>query len=161
MDTIEEKRILTFFRFTVFLKGLNALAEMIGGILILVVNKASIVILMLNLTQNQMSDDPDDLLGTFIVNNIANFSANSQIFFGYYLLSHGIIKIFLVICLLLNKLWAYPLSIVVFSLFIFYEAYRYYFTHSLWLLGLIIFDIIIVWFIWREYKITKTKNVNH
>jgi uncharacterized membrane protein len=36
------------------------------------------------------------------------FSVGTQNFDVFYLLSHGIVKLFLVAALLKNKLWAYP-----------------------------------------------------
>jgi uncharacterized membrane protein len=152
---ISEKKIFRLFEVTLWLKGLNALSEIAGGIAIFLINKAYIITLVLNLTQNELSDDPHDYIANFIVNSVANYSVNSQNFFAIYLLVHGILKIFVIIGLLMNKLWAYPTSIVVFSGFIIFQSYRYYFTHSGWLLALTIFDIFIVYLISHEYRIRR------
>jgi uncharacterized membrane protein len=152
---LKEKSIFRVFEISVILKGLNALTEIIGGILIFLLDKADIVRFFLKITQNELSDDPKDFIANLIVNSIASFSVNSQVFFSVYLLIHGILKIFLVIGLLKRKLWAYPSSIVIFGLFIAYQIYRYNFTHSGWLLALTIFDIFIVILVWHEYRIIK------
>lgn len=57
--------------------------------------------------------------------------------------------------LLKHRLWAFPFSFVLISLFIIYEALRFTYTHSFILLGVILLDIIILWLIWREYKKLK------
>ncbi|BCG83133.1 hypothetical protein MesoLj113b_66750 [Mesorhizobium sp. 113-3-3] len=47
----------------------------------------------------------------------SNFSVSTQHFYAFYLLSHGIVKLALVVALLKNKLWAYPSSLIVLGLF--------------------------------------------
>jgi uncharacterized membrane protein len=61
-----------------------------------------------------------------------------------------------VIALLKNKLWAYPWSLVVLGSFILYQIYRFTFTHSLALIVLTVFDLAVIWLIWREYQIVRT-----
>ncbi len=51
-------------------------------------------------------------------------------FMAIYLHSHGIIKLLAVGSLLKNKLWRYPLSIVVFGGFIVYQIYRFTLTRA-------------------------------
>ncbi|MFA6227065.1 MAG: DUF2127 domain-containing protein [Candidatus Paceibacterota bacterium] len=152
---ISEKKIFRIFEISLWLKGLNALSEILGGIAVLLVNKAYIITLVLTLTQNELSDDPNDLVGLFIVNSVSSFAMSSQTFFSIYLLVHGILKVFVIAGLLMNRLWAYPASIVVFSGFIIYQSYRYYFIHSGWLLALTIFDIFIVYLVIHEYRVRR------
>jgi uncharacterized membrane protein len=59
----------------------------------------------------------------------------------------------LVAGLLRNRLWAYPASIGVFTIFIIYQLFRYFFrTHSPLLLGITVVDIIVIWLIYHEYR---------
>jgi uncharacterized membrane protein len=69
-----------------------------------------------------------------------------------YLLSHGIIKIILVVALLQQRLWAYPWLIVFLSIFIVYQIYRLVLHLSLGLLALTLFDIFIVALTVLEYR---------
>jgi len=158
---IKEKEYLNLFKISIFLKGINAVAEMVGGILVWFISKAFLVTFILNLFQNELSDDPKDYVANFIVNSAASLSVSSQYFLGAYLFLHGIIKIFLIINLFRKKIWAYPVSIVIFSLFIFYELYRLYFSHSVWILGLTLFDMLIVLLAMHEYGVLKKKLKNH
>jgi uncharacterized membrane protein len=57
--------------------------------------------------------------------------------------------------LLRGKLWAYPLSIWVLLAFIAYQLYRYTFTHSIGLILLSIFDLVVLWLIWHEYRTVR------
>ncbi len=51
-------------------------------------------------------------LPSHVLNASQRMADNGTTFASYYLLSHGIVKLALVICLWCNKLWAYPLTIV-------------------------------------------------
>jgi uncharacterized membrane protein len=110
------------------------------------------------LVNNELLDDPNDFLSTHF-KEVLNPSPEAQVFGGLYLLSHGVVKLFLIIGLWRNKLWAYPAAISVFALFILYQLVRFARTHSVWLLVLTVLDIIVIWLIWHEYRrVTGTKS---
>jgi uncharacterized membrane protein len=81
-----------------------------------------------------------------------SFTVSTSLFLALYLLSHGIIKIILVVALLQQKLWAYPWLIVFLSIFIVYQIYRLVLSMSLGLLALTLFDIFIVGLTVIEYR---------
>ena len=54
----------------------------------------------------------------------AGLTGSAVLFGAVYLLTHGLVKVVLVVALLLNKLWAYPAMIAVLLLFIGYQLYR-------------------------------------
>lgn len=64
-------------------------------------------------------------------------------------------KLALVIGLLRNRMWAYPVSLIVMSLFIVYQLYRYSYTHSAALIALSIFDVVVIGLIWHEYRLVR------
>jgi len=154
---IKEKEYLGLFRIGILIKGIGAVLEVLSGILVWFTSKVVLVTFILNFFQNELSDDPKDFVANFIVNSAASLAVSSQYFFGAYLFLHGIIKIFLIIGLFNKKIWAYPISIIIFSIFIFYELYRFYFSHSIWILGFILFDILIVFLAGHEYGVLRKK----
>lgn len=79
----------------------------------------------------------------------------AQHFYAWYLLSHGVVKLGLVAGLLLRKLWAYPTTIVVLGLFIFYQIFRYAQTHGTGLLLLTVLDILVVGLTFHEYRLMR------
>ena len=83
------------------------------------------------------------------------FSVETKNFYAFYLLSHGSVKILLVVGLLKNKLWSYPASLIVLGLFIVYQLYRFSYTHGVGLIVLTIFDIFVMGLIWHEYNIIR------
>jgi uncharacterized membrane protein len=69
------------------------------------------------------------------------FSTTTQHFAAYYLLGHGVVKLWLIVGLLKMRLWYYPVAIVVFGLFAVYQLYRFSFTHSLSLVLITVLDL--------------------
>ncbi len=145
------------FRISVALKGLHAVLEIVGGIALLVVSPALILRVIEFLTQDEIAEDPRDLVANYLLDAARHLSLGSQHFAAYYLLSHGVIKAFLVAALLKSKLWAYPLALTVFGAFIAYQLYRFTFTHSTGLIALSLFDLVVIWLIWLEYRALRPR----
>jgi len=99
-------------------------------------------------------------LGIFILSNpnhhitrhFDHLSLSMKSFIGAYLLFHGLLNIVLAYNLYKNRLWAYPFAIGTTSLFLVYQGYRLFHTHSLILLCVTIFDIAFMVLTWHEYK---------
>ncbi|TAL79264.1 MAG: DUF2127 domain-containing protein [Burkholderiaceae bacterium] len=149
---MNERRIHQLFAASVLLKGAHALLECVSGIALALVNTAAIVTLVKMITQDELIEDPKDFIANLLLTFAHTFSISSQHFYALYLLSHGAVKVFLVICLLKNKLWAYPVSLGVLGLFILYQAYRFSYTHSIGLIVLTLFDLVVMVLIWHEYR---------
>ena len=152
---MDERRIHQIFEISVLLKGAHALIECIGGLALAVVSTGAILNLVNALTQDELIEDPDDFVATHLLSQAQNFTVSTQHFYAFYLLSHGVIKAFLVIGLLRNKLWAYPVSLVVLGLFIVYQLYRFSYTHGVGLIVLTVFDMIVMGLIWHEYRLAR------
>ena len=138
------------------LKGIDGVLEVIGGILIWFVTPASLNRIAQTLFQHELSRDPQDLIVNHLLNASQNLTSGNRLFAALFLLSHGLTKIVLVIALWRNRLWAYPLMILVFGGFSVYQVYRFSYTHSSWLALLTVFDIVIVCLTWREYQEQKS-----
>jgi uncharacterized membrane protein len=141
------------FKISVTLKGLDGALETIGGVILLFVRPATIDQVARWLTQHELSQDPHDFLARHVLNSAHHLAHGTTLFAAFYLLSHGVAKIVLVIAVLRDELWAYPGLIVLLLLFIVYQLYRLIavgFTLGLSLLTL--FDAFVVWLTWREYQ---------
>jgi uncharacterized membrane protein len=141
-----------FFRISVVLKGLDALAEIASGLALLVIKPEFFLRLISALTQDELEEDPRDFVANQLANLASHISIGAQHFAAFYLLAHGVVKIALVGALLKEKLWAFPWAIGVFGAFILYQLYRFTFTHSLGLIALSAFDVVVIWLIWLEYR---------
>src|SRR5258707_6594759 len=127
---MNEQRIHRIFEVSVLLKGAHALIECIGGLALALASTTSIAELVNTLTQEELIEDSNDLVATHLLNIAQGISVSSKNFYAFYLLSHGIVKVILVVGLLRKKLWAYPGSLLVLGLFIIYQAYRSICTQS-------------------------------
>jgi uncharacterized membrane protein len=140
------------FEVGIILKGLNGLAELVGGLLLLFATPGSIRRLAVVLTQGELSEDPHDIIARYLLHTASGLTGSAVRFGAVYLLLHGAVKVVLVIALLLNKLWAYPCIIVVLLIFIGYQLYRIALQPSAGLVLLTAFDVVIVALTWREYR---------
>jgi len=152
---MNERRIHHIFEISILLKGAHALIECIGGLVLAFVSTSAITSLVNALTQEELIEDPNDFVAAHLLSLAQNFTVSTQRFYAFYLLSHGVIKVFLVIGLLRNKLWAYPVSLVVLGLFIIYQLYRFSYTHGFGLILLTVFDVILMGLIWHEYRLVR------
>lgn len=145
------------FHTGVLLKGLDAILEIVGGIALWIISPSFIVRLTTILTQDEIAEDSRDVVANYLRHSAANLSVSGEHFMAIYLLGHGVVKMFAVIALLKDKLWGYPLSIVVFGGFIVYQLYRFTLTGSIGLIALTVFDLVVIWLIWLEYRAVKSR----
>lgn len=155
MKPAGEHRIHQLFEVGVWLKGAHALIECAGGILLYLVTTQTIASWVNMLTQEELIEDPNDFIASHLARMAAGFSIASKEFYAFYLLSHGLIKLLLVIGLLRGKLWSYPASLVALGAFMAYQMYRYSYTHSPGLLVLTVFDVAVMWLIWHEWRVVR------
>ena len=146
---IREKNIYRLFEVSVVLKGANALVEIVLGALLLFFNVGDIVRAF---AENALVEDPDNFLASHLYGYVSHFSAQAEFYSALYLLSHGVIKVFLVVGLLRRKLWAYPASLAVLSLFVAYQTIKFLGTHSIPLALLTVFDLGLMWLVYHEYR---------
>ena len=133
----------------------HPLILLVGGVLLAVIDTNAITGFVVDLTADELMKNPDDLIAAYLLRSALNFSVATKTFAAFYLLSHGVVKLFLVAGLIRNKAWAYPASLVVLGLFILYQLYRYTLTHSLALIALTVFDLVVIWLIWHEYRLGR------
>jgi uncharacterized membrane protein len=142
-------------------KGLNGIAELLGGLLLLFVTPDRIRHLARVVTEGELSEDPHDLIARYLLHTANGLTGSAVIFGAAYLLLHGAVKVMLVIALLLDKLWAYPTMIIVLLIFIGYQLYRIALQPSAGLIALTVFDAVIVALTWREYRRQRRRSDDH
>jgi len=140
------------FEVGIILKGLDGVLEVLGGLLLLVVSPATIDRVVTSLTQHELSEDPHDFLATHLLRTAHGPTGAAVLFGAVYLLAHGLVKVVLVVALLKNQLWAYPWTIAFLGVFIVYQLYRLSLRASVGLTVLTIFDALIAWLTYREYR---------
>jgi len=133
-------------------KGIDGVLEIAGGVLLLLVDPARLGRLVRALTQHELIEDPRDLIATTLRHAVEHLSSGTQTFAALYLLWHGLVKAALVAALLRRQVWAYPVAILAFGLFVAYQLYRYSHTHSSLLIVLSAMDVIVIALTWVECR---------
>jgi uncharacterized membrane protein len=152
---MNEHQIRQIFVVSVLLKGAHAVIECVGGAALGLISTTTIVNLVNILTQEELVEDQDDFIARHLLAWAQGLSVATKNFYAFYLLSHGVVKLLLVVGLLRGKLWSYPTSLVVFGLFVVYQLYRYSYTHGAGLIVLSVFDIVVMGLIWHEYRLVR------
>jgi uncharacterized membrane protein len=133
-------------------KGVDALGEIVGGLLLLVLRPVQIRTLIRVLTQDELSEDPHDVLANWLTRFADSLNVDALTFGAVYLLAHGVVKLVLVIALLRNRLWAYPWMITVLLAFIAYQVYRLITSPTAGMMILTIFDLVVTVLTVIEYR---------
>ena len=152
MKIPNEKSIHVVFEISLALKGVFALAEIGAGIFVYFTTPQFLLGLVYAITRTELVEDPRDFIANYLSHAAQALSVNSQHFVALYLLSHGLIKLWLIVGLWRKKLGYYPAAIAVFGLFIFYQLYRYSLSHSASLLALTALDVVVIGLTWFEYQ---------
>ena len=140
------------FLISIGLKGLGALVESIAGITLLWIPFHAINRIVMAFIAAELPEDRHDFIARHLRHYLENFGASGKHFASWYLLSHGAVKLILVIALWRNKMWAYPMMIGALAAFSGYQIYRFALTHSIAMVLLTIFDLIVIALTWSEYR---------
>ncbi len=153
MDIVRKGKILhKAFVIGILFKGIDGVLEIIGGLALLLIPPQSLDSWLRSIIQHELSEDPGDFMANHLANWAQHLSMASISFIAIYLLAHGVIKTFIAAFLLKRKIWAYHIGIAFFILFIAYQLYRYTHTHSAWLIVLSVFDAVLIYLTWNEYR---------
>ncbi len=145
------------FEVGLLLKGIDGLLELLGGFLLLFLTPARLQHYLHLITQETVSGEkPSKILG-LLFHSIDSLSTGSRVFLIAYLWVHAAIKLVAVIGILKNLLWAYPFSLITLGLLTLFQVISIIHKASIGMIALTLFDIFILWLIWREYQKVKSK----
>ena len=149
------------FDAVVVLKGLNGLAEIASGGVLLLIKTGTIMEWVQWITRSELLQDPHDLLATHLEHWASTFGHDAQVFAGLYLLAHGIVKVTITILLFKEKTWAFPLAIFLFSALVMFSLHRLSINWSWALAGFVVFDLFTIAVIANEWRtVGKLKSSN-
>jgi uncharacterized membrane protein len=136
----------------IIIKGIDGTLELIGGILVLTLSPSAIHGITQFLTARELEQDPHDFIATHILKVGQHLASGHNVFAAAFLLTHGLVKVVLVTCLLLNKLWAYPWALGVLGLFLIYQIYQLITRPTFGMAFLSVLDAVIIWLVYREWQ---------
>jgi len=137
------------FELTLLYKLLDGLLETIGGIIVLFIKPEFVV----RLAHGVVGYHPHNLIAKHLLESAQHFGRGAAVFAALYLLSHGVVKVALVIEIWRERLWAYLGLIIVTAGFMIYQIYEIIFRKpSFSFIALTLFDGLVVYLTAREYK---------
>jgi uncharacterized membrane protein len=145
------------FRTGITIKGIDGILEAVGGVLLWFIKPEQLGSTLQEIFEHELLRDPHDFLARHLLHTSEKLAQSDPLFASLFLLSHGLVKVVLAVLLWMNKLWAYPLAIFVFTAFTVFGGYRYMHTHATLLIVIAVFDMIIVVLAWEEYRAEKAK----
>jgi uncharacterized membrane protein len=149
---ISQRWLDRFFRVAVSIKGIDGVLEMLGGAALIVVPIAKIKGVVAQLALGEIAEDKHAFIANFILQLDHRLDPHIQLFAVLYLLGHGAIKIFLAVALLRGHYHLYPYAIAFLLAFILYQTYRIGYDHSVFLGVLTIFDCVVTWLTYLEWR---------
>jgi uncharacterized membrane protein len=149
---LTQKNIHLGFHIGLIMKGVYDLGEILSGILLIFLTPDRMGKLITIISSGELREDPNDFIMRHLISFSKTFSINTQLTASLYLLSHGLVKILIIILLWKKKLWAYPASCVVFSIFVIIQMLNFIQTYSITMLFLTLIDIIMIILTILEYK---------
>ena len=143
------------FDIVVVLKGLNGIVECVVGTALLFIKPGVVMQWVQWLTQSELLQDPHDLLATSLERWANNFGHDAQIFAGFYLLAHGVVKFALAVLLFKERPWVFPLALFLFTALVAF-ALHHIVQHWSWALAAFIaFDLFTIAVIAKEWSAVK------
>ena len=150
-----EALIARLFRAGLWLKALHSVAELASAAALYLVSGPAIVALARALTHHELLEDPNDMIARFLLQSAESLSVDRQSAAALFLASHGAVKLFLVVMVLREHRWAYPLFMLALALLIAYQSYQLVLGWSPWLAGLTVLDLAVLWLTWHEYRLHR------
>ena len=152
-----EQRLHRFFEITLLLKALFAVGEIVAAIGVYVVPLDRVADFVGAITSAELAKHPHDFVAAHLADWAQNLSIGTKHFVAFYLLSHGAVKLWVIIGLMRERLWYYPVALVLFTLFIVYQIHRYTLTHSVSLLLITVVDLVVIALTWHEYRYLRSR----
>lgn len=136
----------------ILIKGLDGVAELLGGGALLLATRPAILHAVTVLTRAELLEDPGDFVANHLLHLAQHLSLGTREFAGVYLVAQGFVKILLVTGLVRAERWAYPVAVIVMTAFILYQAWRIWQSPGLGFEMLTLLDVGVVLLIVREWR---------
>jgi uncharacterized membrane protein len=149
---MKERVLDLVFLLGVLFKGIDGLVEFVGGIVLLFVTPATLLGAATALTAKELSEDPHDLLANLLVHGATHLGSSGIAFIAAYLLLHGAVKLAIVVALLIGSRRVYPWAMAALGAFLIFQIYELVTAPSLGVAVLTVFDAVIIWLTWREWR---------
>ncbi|MDE2234744.1 MAG: DUF2127 domain-containing protein [Gammaproteobacteria bacterium] len=152
MSSKSRKYLHRLFILSVVAKGLDGVLESIAGVIVFSTSRLDLKNLVIMLTAPELGEDPTDLVANFMRHVVSGLTSNTKYFVAAYLLVNGLVKTAVAAGLISGRNWVFRPVLALLAIFITYQLFRFTNTHSLILLGFTCLDLLVLLFIWAEYR---------
>jgi uncharacterized membrane protein len=152
---IKEANVHRLFEIALLLKAVHSLLEIISGALLIAMSTDTVLKIAKFVTQDELLKDPSDRIANYLLRVAQDLSVSSKAAAAFFLLSHGSVKLALVLAVMRGWPWAYPAFIGALGLLIGYQSYQLWHVFSLGLAALTIFDVLVLVLTWHEYRLVR------
>ena len=139
------------FQLSITLKGLDGLLEIAGAFLFMSHDPARVNALLNAVTFHLLSPSHISFLAYHLLHASQAIAGHTPYFLFLFLMSHGVAKVTLVTALWFNRMWAYPMMILLLLAFIAYQVYVMIDNPTIFLGLLTLFDVFVIWLTKHEY----------
>ncbi|MGA2083316.1 MAG: DUF2127 domain-containing protein [Holophaga sp.] len=139
----------------ILVKGIHSVFEIGCAAFVWLVKPETLGSWVRTVTKSELAEDPQDFVASWALQASGQYSFDVQHFVVFYLLIIGFTNMVLITLLWRRKLWSYPVMVGVLVLFIAYQAARWTRTHSMILILLSVFDLLMIWLTLKEYRRIK------
>src|SRR3989344_6197519 len=105
-------------------KAFISLGEIISGLALAFWSYDTLYSVVFTVFGGELMENPRDVVWEYVARGFQGFSDTPRSVWAFIFLSHGIVKIFLLTGLWHRKLWAYPASAIIFTIFVLYQFYQ-------------------------------------
>jgi uncharacterized membrane protein len=151
-DVVHAVNLSLFFRVSMWWRILYGFLRVILGVVFLRLVGQSLSELVYALMAHEITGEAGDAVLENIYRVFETHDFTVSYFIASYFIFWGIVDIVLSACLLNHIRRAFPVTMFLIVLFIFYSVFRYAHTHSGILLGVIVIDFFILYLVNREYQ---------
>jgi uncharacterized membrane protein len=159
MDKIRDKASSIFnliYDTGIIIKGVDGLIELVTGLLLLI--SPGLVHTVLSAVAGKAATGHNQLyhfIGDYVARLDKELAASGLTFLIIFLITHGVVKLVLVYCLLKKIVKVYPAALAILGLFLVYQLYVFIQTPTVGMALFCLLDAAIIVLVWREYKMLK------
>jgi uncharacterized membrane protein len=157
---MNERQIHQAFEISLILKALHSLLEIVGGLILAWVSSGTLLRIATLLTARELLEDPKDLISNYVLHLAQSFSLSAKTGAVFFLLSHGSVKLVLVLAVMKGFSWAYPAFMAALGLLIGVQTYQLWHRVSPILLLVTLLDAIVLVLTWHEYRLVRQRRAS-
>ncbi len=150
----------TAYKISVGVKGFDGLVELLAGLWLLIA-PATLHALLQGIFGELVQHHSRFM--QFMAENVAHIDQDlakgGLLIVILFLITHGVVKLALVYCLLKEIIWAYPYALVVLGMFFIYQVYVFIMHPSVSMFLFSLLDAIIIWLVYGEWQKLKEEKI--